>query len=217
MQHDAPLNEVLAAGIIALSGWDKKSNFIDFMCGSGTLLVEALMAACNIPAGFYRDDFGFFHWNDFDVALWEEVKQEAALKRSMETDFQVIGNDHSRKSLYQARENLEHAGLEKKVQLFQGDFSKLQPPSSGGIVITNPPYGERITVEDIIALYQEMGNIFKRKYAGYSAWVVSSDMRALKMIGLKPKKKYLVYNGPLECRLYGFELYEGSKRTSDDT
>jgi putative N6-adenine-specific DNA methylase len=211
MNHEAPLNEVLAAGMIYLSGWDKKSTFVDLMCGSATLPIEAYMAAHNIPAGVYRDDFSFLHWNDFNSSLWEKVTSKAKGQIKENLGLVITGNDISRKSIYQARENLEKAGFSEHIPLHMGDFRKFNPPPGPGIVMINPPYGERMKVEDIITLYQDLGDVFKKKYSFFTAWVVSSDIDALKRIGLKPFRRIKVFNGPLECRLFGYNLYEGKK------
>ena len=213
---EAPLNEVLAAGMILLSGWDAQSNFIDPMCGSGTLLIEAAMIAMNIPAGQFRDDYGFMHWKDYDKDLWEEVQNDA-LEQQREFEYKIMGSDISEYNLRSAAANLKQAGLEKEIELRVSPFQEITPPAGGGVMVCNPPYGERIQVEDIIELYQELGDTLKKNFKGYKAWVISSDFRALKMIGLKPMKKYILFNGQLECRYAGFDLYEGSKRARYQT
>ena len=216
MNAEAPLNEVLAAGMILLSGWDGQSNFIDPMCGSGTLLVEAAMIAMNIPAGQFRDEYGFMRWKNFESELWEDVQNEA-LEAQREFNAEIIGSDISEHNLKAAVANLRQAGLQKEIQLKVSSFQTMIPPAGGGVMITNPPYGERIEVEDIVSLYQELGDALKQKYKGYKAWVISSDLMALKKIGLKPMKKYILFNGQLECRYAGFDLYEGSKRARYQT
>ncbi|NTW24077.1 MAG: RNA methyltransferase [Lentimicrobium sp.] len=208
---EAPLSEVLAAGMILLSGWDRQSNFIDPMCGSGTLLIEAAMIAMNIPAGQHRDEYGFMRWKDFDQDLWEEVKNDAH-EQQRDFEYKIIGSDISERNLKAAVANLRQAGLTDMIELKVSPFQEMTPPAGGGTMITNPPYGERIEVEDIIGLYQDLGDALKQKYKGYKAWVISSDFMALKKIGLKPMKKYILFNGQLECRYAGFDLYEGSKR-----
>jgi len=213
---EAPLNEVLAAGMILLSGWDGNSNFVDPMCGSGTLLIEAAMIGMNLPAGHFRETYGFMKWKDFDASLWEEVKQEA-LHQQRAIGFEIIGSDISATNLRSAAANLKQAGLHKDIELRTGPFQEFTPPPAPGIMITNPPYGERIQVDDIIELYRDLGNALKHNFAGYKAWVISADLRALKMIGLRPMKKIPLYNGPLECRYAGYDLYEGSKKASKQT
>ena len=209
---EAPMSEVLAAGLIMLSGWKHDCNFIDPMCGSGTLVIEAAMIANNFPAGMYRKEFGFMHWPDFDQDLWKEVTTEAMDKQT-EFEFQILGSDISPKNLASARANVKSARLHKDVTLSVNPFSALQPPpGEPGIIIINPPYGERIRLGDIIGLYKSIGNTLKQEFAGYQAWVISSDQRALSMIGLRPTAKLPVFNGPLECRFEHFDLYKGSRR-----
>jgi putative N6-adenine-specific DNA methylase len=207
----APMSEVLAAGIILLSGWDKKSNFIDPMCGSGTIVCEAALIANNIPPGYYRKSFGFEKWKDFDKQLWENIKTEA-LSLSTEFDNEIIGSDISRESIAIALENAKAAKLHKDIVFQHISFEDQIPPEGGGVMICNPPYGERIVPDDIIKLYQEIGNGLKKNYKGYNAWIISSDLNALKFVGLKPTRKIILFNGPLECRLAKFEIYDGSKK-----
>lgn len=209
---EAPISEVLAAGLIMLSGWNRDSHFIDPMCGSGTLLIEAAMYANNFPAGMYRKDFGFMHWPDFDSMLWDEVNKEA-LQEQTEFEYQIIGSDISPKNLAAARANLKSARLHKDIRIFVSPMEALQaPPGKPGIVIINPPYGERIRLNDIIGLYKSIGNTLKSAFSGYQAWVISSDQKALSFIGLRPSRKLTVFNGQLECRYVNFDLYKGSKR-----
>jgi len=209
---EAPLSEVLAAGLIMLTGWKRDCNFIDPMCGSGTLAIEAAMYANNFPAGMYRKEFGFMHWPDFDQNLWNEVTKEAQDKQT-EFEYQIIASDISPKNLSSARANVKSARLHKDITLSVNAFSGLQKPEGEpGLIIINPPYGERIRLNDIIGLYKSIGNTLKQEFAGYHAWVISSDQRALSLIGLRPTAKLPVFNGPLECRFEHFDLYKGSKR-----
>jgi len=209
---EAPMSEVLAAGLIMLSGWKRDCHFIDPMCGSGTMLIEAAMYANNFPAGMYRKEFGFMHWPDFDQNLWDEVVAEAQDKQT-EFDYQIIGSDISSKNLASARVNLKSARLHKDVKISVGAFSELKPPQGKpGMILINPPYGERIRSNDIIGLYKSIGNTLKQEFAGYQAWIISSDQKALGFIGLRPTAKLPVFNGPLECRFEHFDLYKGSKR-----
>ena len=212
----APISEVLAAGIILLSGWDKQSNFIDPMCGSGTIVCEAAMIANNIPPGYYRKTFGFEKWKDFDLNLWEKIKMDA-INEQIEFEYDIIGSDISSEAIEIARENAKSARLHKDIVFEVKSFEEQIPPEDGGILIMNPPYGERIVPEDIIKLYQEVGNALKKNYNGYNAWIISSDFNALKFIGLKPTRKITLFNGPLECKLAKFEIYQGSKKTAKFT
>ena len=206
----APLNEVLAAGLIALSGWDCKRPLYDPMCGSGTIVAEAAMRAKNIPAGYFRTSWGFMKWRDFDGALWEEVKASCN-EGIREADVAIHGSDRSRKVIESATENLEYAGLTNDVSLSIVTFEESEPPFPGGIIVCNPPYDERIQLDDSVAVYKMIGDTLKRRYAGYTAWLISSDIETIKFIGLRPSRRIPVQNGPLECRLLRFELFEGKK------
>jgi putative N6-adenine-specific DNA methylase len=208
---EAPLSEVLAAGLILLSGWDKKSNFIDPMCGSGTLLIEAALIANNFPPGQYRDTFGFMRWNDYDNEIWNKMVDES-LDQQVEFDNLIIGSDISERNLAAARGNIRSALMHKDIELQVSPFETFEPPQGPGILMMNPPYGERIQVDDIIKLYQSIGDRLKTRYSGFDAWIISADLRALKFIGLKPTAKYPVFNGQLECRFAHFSIYSGSKR-----
>jgi len=209
---EAPMSEVLAAGLIQLSGWDRQSNFVDPMCGSGTLLIEAALYANNFPAGMYRQEFGFMHWPDFNSDLFEEVKEEA-MDAQVEFEHQIVGSDISPKNLASARANIKSARLHKDIRVFVSPMAALQPPpGKPGVILINPPYGERIRLNDIIGLYKSIGDSLKREFAGYKAWVISSDQKALSFIGLRPSRKLPVFNGQLECRFEFFDLYKGSKK-----
>ncbi len=207
----APINEVLAAGLIYLSGWDHKSTLLDPFCGSGTILMEAAMYAQNIPAGYYKNSFCFENWNDFDKTLWEDIKNKA-LSNIKEADIEIIGTDKSYESAKIAELNTKKARLHKDVHIVRKAFEDFDPPAEKGIIITNPPYGERIKTDDIIALYKMIGNQLKTKYAGWNACIISSDFKALRFIGLKPSEKYDVFNGKIPCKFVKFELYQGSRK-----
>lgn len=209
----APLNEVTAAGLIQLSGWQRDCNFFDPMCGSGTLLIEAAMYAYNIPAQYYRKRFAFNKWSDFSLPEWKRVREEED-KKMCDFDYLIWGSDLSQNAINEARENITFAKLHKDIELFRCPIEEQRPPEGRTLVITNPPYGERIEVEDIIALYERIGTAFKSMYEGNTAWVISSDLFALKKIGLKPSRKITVYNSNLECRFCEFDLYHGSKKAS---
>jgi hypothetical protein len=178
------------------------------------LVIEAAMIANRFPAGMYRKDFAFMHWQDFEPGLWSEVTAEA-LEQQLEFEFPIIGSDISGKNLAAAKANVHSARLHKDIRLHVSQFSALQPPQGKhGIIMINPPYGERIRLNDISALYKSIGDTLKREFTGYQAWVISSDRTALKLIGLRPGNKFTVFNGQLECRLVQFDLYSGSKKDS---
>lgn len=209
--NKAPLNEVLAAGMIMLSGWDKKSVFIDPMCGSGTLVIEAAMIAHNIPPGMYRESFGFETWNDFDADLLESIYEEDIPE--VNTDISILGADVSEVAIRIAKENVENANLKRKIDLLIKPIENYNPPTEeNGIVITNPPYGERIKKNEINSFYKLLGDRFKNKYSGFEIWLLSSNFEAIKYIGLKPTQKLTLFNGPLECKFLNYSIYKGSKK-----
>ncbi|MFH0864637.1 MAG: THUMP domain-containing protein [Bacteroidota bacterium] len=208
----APLSEVLAAGLVLLSGWDKKTTLIDPMCGSGTILSEAALIAENKAPGLFRNNFGFMNWKNFDRNLWEEIYVDAK-KQSSKSHVKFFGYDISNRALDGALKNITSTGLQDNVKLTCSSFEKLVPPVKPGTLIFNPPYGERLQKDDIIAFYKMIGDVLKQRFSGYEAWIISSDIDALKHIGLKPSAKYPVFNGPLECRFFKFNLYEGSKKS----
>ena len=212
----APINEVLAAGMLKLAGWKCDCNFYDPMCGSGTLLIEAAMMANNIPAQYYRGDkFAFFRWKEFNLGEWKSVKeQENRRIGSLDFEHEIWGNDIDMQVLQQAEKNLEYAKLHHDVMLFNGSFEDQDPPEGRTLIVTNPPYGERIKIEDLNAMYQLLGDTFKRKYGeNCDVWLITSDFEAMKHIGLKPSKKIPLLNGQLDCRFLHFELYDGSLKT----
>lgn len=211
----APLNEVLAAGMIQLTGWQCDCNFYDPMCGSGTLLIEAAMLANGIPAQYYREsEFSFMHWKEFNRAEWRIVKDAAdRLIGRTDFDYEIWGNDIDGDVIEQAETNLQYTKLHKDVMLYNGDLKNQQPPEGRTLIVTNPPYGERIRIEDLNSLYASFGDTMKHLYGeGCDVWMISSDMDALKHVGLKPNRKILLYNGSLECRYMHFPLYAGSKK-----
>lgn len=206
----APINEVTAAGMILLTGWDGKGNFVDPMCGSGTLLIEAALYARNIPANRIRQTFGFHRWKDFDAALWDEIKSESE-KNIIDADANFIGCDKTYKAIEIARGNVERAGLDEDIKLSNKRFEELIPPTGGGIVVMNPPYGERLPIDEINAFYKMMGDQLKKNFEGYQAWIISSNVDAMKKIGLAASKRLNLFNGALECKFHKFELYKGTR------
>ncbi|MEP1094067.1 MAG: class I SAM-dependent RNA methyltransferase [Cyclobacteriaceae bacterium] len=208
--HRAPMNEVLAAGMIKLSGWDKSMPLVDPMCGSGTILVEAAMIAMNMAPNIKRRDFGFKTWPEFSPVLWNNVKiEEQSKMRKPSMDFTGLDIDPNAVSM--ARKSLGKIGLRREVKIREMDFREFKPLAEEGMIITNPPYGERIGDDDINAFYVSMGDAFKQNFSGYDAWIISSNKAAMKKIGLNYNTKYTLYNGPLECDYCHYELYDGSK------
>ncbi len=205
----APMNEVLAAGLIQLSGWKADCNFIDCMCGSGTIPIEAAMFAMNIPAGYYRKEWGFMKWNDYDSVLWEKIKNEAD-SQICDFDHEIWASDRSPKATAIAENNVKYAHLQHDIKVMKKDMEDLVVPEEKGIVIINPPYGDRLDEADIDETYRNIGNTLKHNFKGYSVWLITDDAVALKNVGLKPKTKIPVWNGPLECRFVRFDIFEGS-------
>jgi putative N6-adenine-specific DNA methylase len=208
----APINEVTAAGMIMLTGWDGKGAFVDPMCGSGTILIEAALYAKNIAPGLFKKQFGFMHWKNFDKILWQVVVEEAkaAIK---ETDTIFIGSDKTFKAIEIARANATRAGLDEDIRLSNKRFEEVKPPQGvTGLVVMNPPYGERLPIEEIGPFYKQIGDKLKQDFDGYTAWIISSNVSALKKVGLAASQRLTLFNGPLECKYYKFELYKGSKR-----
>jgi len=209
----APLNEVLAAGIIALTGWDKKSPFIDPMCGSGTLLIEAAMLAYNIAPGLYRQQgFGFMSWPDYDQKVYEDLLAEARSQRLPEAEIDIIGSDIDREYINAARNNITEAQLEDEIRVRVRDIKEAAGTGEPGIVVLNPPYGERLGTDDLNQLYKTIGDTLKSNFSGYDAYVFTGNQEASKNIGLRTSRRIPLYNGPIECRLLKYELYRGSKK-----
>ena len=212
----APINEVTAAGMILLTGWNGEGNYVDPMCGSGTLLIEAAMIAKNMPPNLNRAQFGFERWKNYDPALFAQVREEAvaAIRESKAT---IFGSDKTFKAIEISRENITRAGLDEDIKVSNKRFEEVKGPEGGGIMIINPPYGERLPIEEIGAFYKMMGDQMKKEFDGYDVWVISSNIPALKMTGLAPSKKIMLYNGALECRFHKFEIYKGSRREKVNT
>lgn len=210
----APINEVLAAGLVMLSGWDKRTNFIDPMCGSGTIVIEAALYANNIPAGYFREDFGFMRWHKFmpfDEELWDTIF-DAAVNKITNHEQVIIGGELSPNVAKKAKENVKLAKVDDIVTIRNCDMKDFEVPPGRGVVIINPPYGERMVKDNIEELYKMMGDTFKQKFAGYNCWILSSNMDAFKHVGLRPTRKIALFNGQLECRFMKFEIYEGTKK-----
>ena len=208
--HPAQISEVTAAAMVKLSGWKADCDFIDPMCGSGTILIEAALAALNVPAGFFRQDYGFFHWRNFDSGLWERVLDEADIRDDVPVNF--YGYDLSSRSIGMARANVTAARLEDFIRLKPMNALHVRPKRTPAILMFNPPYGERLEVDDIEELYKNIGNTLKQNFAGCSAFIISSNIQALKNIGLHPTRKMTLFNGPLECKFLRFDLYSGTKK-----
>jgi putative N6-adenine-specific DNA methylase len=210
-QTVAPLNEVLAAGILLLSGWNVSSALTDPMCGSGTIPIEAGLIASKIPPGKFRQFFGFQKWKDFDEDLFEKIKLECNSQIGL-SPVKIFGSDISEEALKFANANVARAGLSDVITLEKSDFKDLKSIDEHGYVFLNPPYGQRIQPEEIDLLYGMIGTTLKHNFPGTTAWLITSNKESLKHIGLKPKEKHTLFNGALECILLKYEMYTGTKK-----
>jgi putative N6-adenine-specific DNA methylase len=208
--NEAPISEALAAGLILVSGWDKKSHFVDGMCGSGTFLVEAAMIAANIPANINRVHFAFEDWPDFDQNLWELIK-ESQLKKLKDCYGKIIGYDIDPQTLASAKINIQNAGLEDYIELKCENFFDTVKPEGPTHLVFNPPYGVRLQA-DIPQMYQSIGDTLKKSYSGAEAWFLTSHMEGLKHVGLRASRKIEIFQAKLECRFVKYEMYRGTKK-----
>lgn len=207
----APINEVLAAGMLLLSGWDGNSHFLDPMCGSGTILAEAAMIACNIPANINRKEFAFERWKDWDSELFDKIL-ESLLKKTREFHYTITGYDKAPSAVNKAKDNIRNANLDDYVSIRHDDFFQTEKMNEGPLhMVFNPPYGERLNIE-MERFYREIGDTLKQKYPNTNAWFITANLEALKFVGLRPSRKIKLFNGKLETRLVKYEMYEGSKK-----
>ncbi len=208
----APINEVLAAGMLLLSGWDGQSHFLDPMCGSGTILAEAAMIACNIPANINRKEFAFEKWSDWDSELFDKVL-ESLLKKTREFHYTITGYDKAPSAVAKAKDNIKNANLDEYITIKQANFFESEKTTEGPLhMVFNPPYGERLDI-DLERFYREIGDTLKQSYPNTNAWFITANLEALKFVGLKPSRKIKLFNGKLEARFVKYEMYAGSKRT----
>jgi putative N6-adenine-specific DNA methylase len=211
--YKAPLNEVLAAGLIKLSGWEPGMQFVNPMCGSGTLAIEAGNLARGLPGGYFRTGFGFQAWNDYEPELFESVRKERFLKDYK--DQEILACDLAFPAIRAAQQNLARAGLLGKVGLVKSGFESWQiakETGSEGMIIMNPPYGERMEEDDLQALYKNIGDTLKKNFSGYQAWIFSGNPDAMKHVGLRTSHKLTLFNGPIKCKYHQYELYGGSRK-----
>ena len=207
----APINEVLAAGLIMLSGWDGQTDFMDPMCGSGTMLIEAAMIACNIPPNLMRKEFAFERWNDWDVDLFEKI-EESLLKKTRDFHHKITGYDKAPSAVTKAIENVKNAQLDDFIEVKHEDFFKTQKGGDQKLhMVFNPPYGERLNI-DMQEFYKNIGDTLKQSYPNTDAWFITSNLDALKHVGLRPSRKIHLFNAKLEARLVKYVMYEGSKK-----
>ena len=208
---EAPLNEVLAAGIIMMTGWKGETDFIDPMCGSGTLLIEAALIARNMAPGLFRKEYAFEKWPDFDADLFDRIYNDDSQERPF--SHHVYGYDVDMKAVNTARQNVKSAGLTDCITIEQQDFKDFTQPAGKAIIVTNPPYGERISTPNLLDTYRMIGERLKHQFIGNDAWILSYREECFEQIGLKPSIKIPLYNGSLECELRKYQMFDGKMRT----
>jgi putative N6-adenine-specific DNA methylase len=209
----APMQETLAAAVVAATGWDGSTHFVNPMCGSGTLAIEAALLAQGRPPGLLRSDFGFMHVQGFDDPTWRRTRAEARALPRKALQGRIIATDNSPQAIESARQNARTAGVEQLIEFTVCDFAETPVPEGGGVVILNPEYGERMgESQELAAVYHRIGDFFKQRCKGYTGYVFTGNLALGKKIGLRSSRRVPFYNGSIECRLLGFALYEGSKR-----
>ncbi len=208
----APINEVLAAGILMLSGWRGDTDFLDPMCGSGTLLIEAAMIACNIPPNLNRKEFAFQKWSDWDNDLYEKI-EESALNKTRSFDYTITGYDKAPSAIRKSEQNIGNANLDDFIKIERQDFFRTEKEDLDKSlhILFNPPYGERLPI-DVDVFYCRIGDTLKQSYSGSQAWLITANMEALKFVGLRPSRRIKVFNGKLESKLVKYALYSGTKK-----
>jgi putative N6-adenine-specific DNA methylase len=208
----APINEVLAAGILTLSGWRGDTDFLDPMCGSGTLLIEAAMIACNIPPNLNRKEFAFQKWSNWDNDLYEKI-EESALNKTRSFDYTITGYDKAPSAIRKSEQNISNANLDDFIKIERQDFfrTEKEDPDKSLHILFNPPYGERLPI-DVDVFYSRIGDTLKQSYPGSQAWLITANMEALKFVGLRPSRRIKVFNGKLESKLVKYTLYSGTKK-----
>lgn len=207
----APINEVLAAGLVLLSGYNGNGNFIDPMCGSGTILIEAAMIACNIPANINRNEFAFEKWDDYDEDLFFKI-QDVLLKKITNPHFKIMGFDKAPSAVRKAKENVENANLSDFIGVHHVNFfNSVKEVFGKTTIVFNPPYGERLNI-DVEEFYGKIGDTLKHHYPDTTAWLITSDFEALKHVGLRTSKRIALKNADLNCKFVKYEIYEGSRK-----
>lgn len=208
----APINEVLAASMVMLAGWNGQCDLLDPMCGGGTILTEAAMIACNIPPNLNREEFGFETWKDFDVDLFELI-EASALKKIKDFHFKIYGFDKDPVSVQKAKNNVKSANLQDFVEIETQDFFETKKGGDRYLyLVFNPPYDERLSISNVSDFYASIGTTLKHGYPGSQAWMISSNMEALKSVGLRPSRRIKLYNGKLESKFVRYDMYQGSKK-----
>ena len=209
---EAPLRENLAAGILKLSGWEPGMTLLDPMCGSGTFVLEAAQMALHLPSGLKRV-FGFERLKNFEPEAWEQLRAETAIKPTVAGTLPIYGCDIDKWAVMDANKNIESAGLSGRVSIVEKDILDIEAPAPSGVLVMNPPYGERIgEVDELAELYPKLGSVLKQRFAGWKVGIFTADLRLPKLMRLKPARKIPLFNGPIECRLFLFDMVAGSNR-----
>lgn len=204
----APLKESLAAALLQMAEWHPDLPFLDPLCGSGTLPIEASLKGLNIAPGLFRETFGFMKWKDFDSKLWEDLKQDALDGQLTTLTAPIVGSDRDEDMIDQASENAQRCGVAKQIRLHTMELSQIEPPADHGIIICNPPYGERLgNTEDLAPLYKQLGDVFKQRFKGWTAYILTGNKALGKQVGLRTSRRIAVYNGALPCTLLKYDLY----------
>lgn len=207
---EAPLNEVVAAALIRMSGWDRKSPLMDPFCGSGTILIEAAMLAAGIPSSIERQHYAFKNFANYDARLWEEI-YDAANKRCQSLPCKIVGSDISPDMVMKTKRNLRGVAVGRFIDVEIRPFDESKKPAENGFMVTNPPYGERMG-DNVEEMYESLGNWMKTEMQGFTCWVISASEEGFKSIGLRPERRIKLFNGDLECSFRKFTIYEGSKK-----
>ena len=209
--NQAPMKEVLAAGLVKLSGWEPHLLLIDGMCGAGTIAIEAALWANNIPPGYYRNDFTFMRWRNFDEKLYDIV-YESAINKIKNNNVEIIANEIDEVTIKKARINVQNAKVDDVVKCNHQSFFDITTERKAGVIILNPPYNERMPLAETEKLYKEIGDKLKKDFKNFVAWIITSAPEGVKSVGLRPSRKIQLYNGSLDCRFLKYELYEGTKK-----
>jgi putative N6-adenine-specific DNA methylase len=211
----APMQETLAAAVALATGWMGDGNFISPMCGSGTLAIEAALIGLGRAPGLVRNNYGLMHLKGFDESSWKIVRRKIRAEARDRLNGRIIATDISQQAVEAAKKNAITAGVERFIEFGVCDFSQTPVPNGGGVVVVNPEYGERMgEIEKLAGIYRGIGDFFKKKCNGYTGYVFTGNLDLAKKVGLRTKRKILFYNGPIECRLLEYDLYEGSRKST---
>jgi putative N6-adenine-specific DNA methylase len=214
----APMQETLSAAVVLATGWSGDGNFINPMCGSGTLAVEAALIALGRAPGLLRNNYGFMHLKGFDDSSWKALRRKIRAEAKDQLNGRIVATDISRQAIEAGKKNAMTAGVERFIEFGVCDFSETPVPAGGGRVVLNPEYGERMgEIETLAGIYRGIGDFFKKKCKGYTGYVFTGNLDLAKKVGLRTKRKILFYNGAIECRLLEYDLYEGSKKRTLET